>query len=118
MLIWIDKDMAWNATPIGKRGRSKTDSDSAIQFCLMIKNLYGLGLRQTIGNEMGDAPMLPELLSQIPPDEVIKTVTADGAYDTKNCHKVIAKRGCGCRDSSTQECSTLERKYGRCASKK
>ena len=185
MLIWIDKEMAWNGVPSGKRGRSKTYSDAAIQFCLMIKNLYGLGLRQTIGmvesllklanvdwsvpdfstlskrqknlivnipyrrpsnglhllvdstginllgegewktkkhgadyrrqwlkvhlaidaqslevraievttNEVGDAPMLSELLSQIPTNEEIKTVTADGAYDTKNCHQAIAKRG-------------------------
>lgn len=49
MLVWIDKEMAWNGVPTGKHGRSKTYSDAAIQFCLMIKNLYELGLRQTIG---------------------------------------------------------------------
>ncbi len=31
--------------------------------------------------------MLPELLGQIPLDEVIKTVTADGAYDSKTAIK-------------------------------
>ena len=31
------------------------------------------------GNQIGDAPMLPELLDQIPPDVEIGSVTADGA---------------------------------------
>ena len=34
-------------------------------------------------NSIGDAPMLPQLLSQIPEDEPIESVTGDGAYDTK-----------------------------------
>ena len=37
--------------------------------------------------------MLPELLSQIPPDQEIASVTADGAYDTRKCHDAIAERG-------------------------
>ena len=41
----------------------------------------------------GDAPMLPELLDQIPPDQEIATVTADGAFDTPKCHEAIAARG-------------------------
>lgn len=39
-----------------------------------------------------DAPMLPDLLSQISSDEDIGSVTADGAYDTRKCHDVIAAR--------------------------
>ena len=42
---------------------------------------------------VGDAPMLPDLLEQIPPDQEIAMVTADGAYDTRRCHNVIAARG-------------------------
>lgn len=34
--------------------------------------------------------MLPELLNQIPPDQGIGSVTADGAYDTRKCHEAIA----------------------------
>ena len=37
--------------------------------------------------------MLPELLSQIPADQEIASVTADGAYDTRKCHDAIAERG-------------------------
>ncbi len=185
LLIWLDKDMAWFAAPTGKRGRSPTFSDAAIQFCLSIKCLFGLPLRQSIGmvesllklagldwpvpdfstvsrrqkhlrvvipyqrsrdglhllvdstgikmlgegewkrkkhgadyrrqwrkihmgidaqtleirafevtdNAEGDAPMLPDLLSQIPADEPIISVSGDGAYDTKGCHAAIAARG-------------------------
>lgn len=37
--------------------------------------------------------MLPDLLDKIPPDREIATVTADGAFDTRSCHNVIAARG-------------------------
>ncbi|WP_046157313.1 IS5 family transposase [Chromobacterium vaccinii] len=47
--VWLDTSMSWRATPRGKRGRMQTYSDPAIQFCLTIKNLFGLALRQTIG---------------------------------------------------------------------
>ena len=185
LLLWIDKDMAWAGAPSGQRGRSPLFSDAAIQFCLMIKNLYGLALRQTTdmvrsllrlagldwdvpdfstlsrrqkhlqvtltyqrrgealhllidstgikmlgegewkrkkhgadyrrqwrkvhlgidaqtlevraieitANSVGDAPMLPALLEQIPPEETLASVGADGAYDTKACHAAIASRG-------------------------
>jgi len=57
-------------------------------------------------SDVGDAPMLPELLDQIPPDQEIANVTApsrglhanhrratDGAFDTRRCHDAIAARG-------------------------
>jgi len=37
--------------------------------------------------------VLPDLLNQVPADETIKSVKADGAYDTKDCHKAIPERG-------------------------
>ncbi len=40
--------------------------------------------------------MLPELLAQVPPDEKVSSVSADGtdgADDTKACHEAIAHRG-------------------------
>ncbi len=184
LTIWLDRDMQWLATPSGKRGRQRTFSEAAIQFCLSIKCLFGLALRQSLGlvesllrlagldwpvpdfstvsrrqqtlkvqlpyrpsrtaldllvdstgikflgegewkrkkhgaeyrrqwrkvhlaidahtlevraievtdNRVGDAPMLPELLGQIPADETIGSVSGDGAYDTKACHAAIARR--------------------------
>ncbi|MCE6949418.1 transposase, partial [Cereibacter sphaeroides] len=41
----------------------------------------------------GDSPVLPDLLDQIPEDEDIGAVTADGAYDTRHCHSAIVARG-------------------------
>ena len=41
--------MTWFAAASGKRGRSPKFSDAAIQFCLTLKNLFGLVLRQTSG---------------------------------------------------------------------
>lgn len=184
LLIWLDRDMQWHGAPDGKRGRTPTFSDAAIQFCLTIKCLFNLALRQAMGlvqsllklagldwptpdystvcrrqkhlqvvipcrpttsglhllidstgikmlgegewktkkhgaeyrrqwrkvhlgidaqtleiraievtdNSIGDAPMLPELLNQISPEEKIATVSGDGAYDTKGCHEAIARR--------------------------
>lgn len=185
LTIWLDKDMQWHAPASGKRGRQHIFSDAAIQFCLSIKCLFGLALRQSLGlvesllrmaglnwrvpdfstvcrrqktlrvqlpyrastsaldllvdstgikflgegewkrkkhgaeyrrqwrkvhlgidaqtleiraievtdNSVGDAPMLPELLGQIPPDEAVASVSGDGAYDTKACHAAIIERG-------------------------
>ena len=184
LTIWLDKDMQWYAPASGRRGRQRVFSDAATQFCLSIKCLFGLALRQSLGlvesllrlacldwkvpdfstvcrrqkhlsvklpyrpsttaldllvdstgikflgegewkrkkhgadyrrqwrkvhlaidahtldiraievtdNGTGDAPMLPELLSQIPADEPIASVGGDGAYDTKACHAAIARR--------------------------
>jgi hypothetical protein len=44
-------------------------------------------------NRVGDAPMLPELLGQIPGEEAVLSVSADGADDTQGCHDAIALRG-------------------------
>lgn len=49
LTIWLDKRMRWFAAPSGKRGRSPKFSDTAIQFCLTIKNLFALALRQAMG---------------------------------------------------------------------
>ena len=47
---------------------------------------------EATSSSIGDAPVLPDLLNQIPPDEEIGSVTADGAYDTRKCHDAIAAR--------------------------
>src|SRR6056300_323115 len=44
---------------------------------------------EVTSSSIGDAPMLPDLLSQIPPDQELGSVTADGAYDTRKCHDAI-----------------------------
>lgn len=47
---------------------------------------------EVTSSSIGDAPMLPDLLNQIPPDQELGIVTADGAYDTRKCHDAIAAR--------------------------
>ena len=49
LLIWLDKDMTWLAPKAGRNCRPLVFSDAAIQFCLMMKVLFGLPLRQTTG---------------------------------------------------------------------
>ena len=49
LLIWLDKEMAWHAPPEGRPGRPLVFSNAAIQFCLSIKVLFKLPLRQTAG---------------------------------------------------------------------
>ena len=49
LLIWLDKEMTWLAPPDGGPGRPAVFSDAAIQFCLSIKVLFKLPLRQTTG---------------------------------------------------------------------
>ncbi len=75
--------------------------------------------------DVGDAPMLPELLDQIPPEQEIATVTADGAFDTRKCHDAIAARGTAALAivlepmahqwlaPAPQECQTLEARHRR-----
>ena len=49
LTIWLDQDMPWYAPASGKRGRHHTFTDAANQFCLSIKCLFGLALRQSLG---------------------------------------------------------------------
>jgi hypothetical protein len=49
LLIWLDPTMNWHGQASGKRGRSPTFSDQSIQFCLSIKCLFSLPLRQAMG---------------------------------------------------------------------
>ena len=49
LLIWLDRDMSWHAPHEGRPGRPPVFSNAAIQFCLSIKVLFKLPLRQTAG---------------------------------------------------------------------
>lgn len=46
LMIWLDKDMTWLAPKAGGNGRPPVFSDASVQFCLMVKVLFGLPLRQ------------------------------------------------------------------------
>ena len=44
------------------------------------------------GSNTGDAPVLPDLLNQIPSEQDIGSVNADGSYDARECHEAIAAK--------------------------
>jgi len=117
--------MRWYALlPIDKRGRQQIFCAAAIQFCLSIKCLFDLTLRQSLGlverllrlaqldwkvpdfstvsrRQKALNVQLPyrastgalELLAQTPPEEPLASGSADGAYDSRAYHEVIAQRG-------------------------
>ena len=100
--IKVEGEGAWNAR---KHGGTKPRVWRKIHRGIDEKTLEIRAVEVT-SNDIGDAPMLPELLDQIPPDQDIASVTApshglhanrcratDGAYDTRKCHDAIAERG-------------------------
>ncbi len=64
-------------------------------------------------SRQGDSPLLPDLLAQIPEDEEIATVTADGAYDTRRCHTAIIERRADACHTHPPERSRMERRLSR-----
>ena len=79
----------WNAR---KHGGSKRRIWRKVHIGIDEETLEVRAVEVT-GSNIGDAPILPELLDQIAIDEQIGSVTADGAYDTRKCHEAIAARG-------------------------
>lgn len=49
LMVWLDADLQWKAPASGRSGRPAVFSDAAIQFCLTLKCMFGLGLRQATG---------------------------------------------------------------------
>ena len=78
----------WNAR---KHGGSKRRIWRKIHIGIDEETLEVRTVEVTSSN-IGDAPVLPDLLNQIPPSQDIGSVIADGAYDTRKCHEAIAAR--------------------------
>ena len=75
------------STSTARQGHAKHDPERGVdEQTLEIRAI------EITGSHIGDAPMLPELLDQIPADVDIGSVTADGAYDTRRCHDAVADR--------------------------
>ena len=87
--IKVEGEGEWNAR---KHGGTKRRVWRKIHIGIDEKSLE-IRAAEFTTSEIGDAPMLPELLDQIPPGQEIATVTADGAFDTRKCHNAIAARG-------------------------
>jgi hypothetical protein len=87
--IKVEGEGEWHAR---KHGGTNRRVWRKIHLAIDERTLEVCAVEVTSSN-VGDAPMLPELLDQIPKDQKIGSVTADGAYDTRKCHDAIAKRG-------------------------
>ena len=86
--IKVEGEGEWNAR---KHGGAKRRVWRKVHLGIDEQTLEIRAVEVT-SSDVGDAPMLPELLSQIPPHQEIASVTADGAYDTRKCHDAIAER--------------------------
>ncbi len=75
--IKVEGEGEWNAR---KHGGTKRRVWRKIHIGIDEKTLE-IRAAEFTTSEIGDAPMLPELLDQIPPEQEIATVTADGAFD-------------------------------------
>lgn len=87
--IKVEGEGEWHAR---KHGGSKRRVWRKIHLGIDEETLEIRAVEVTSSN-VGDAPMLPNLLAKISANEDIATVTADGAYDTRACHDAIAARG-------------------------
>ena len=86
--IKVEGEGEWNAR---KHGGAKRRVWRKIDIGIDEKPLE-IRAAEFTTSDVGDAPMLPELLDQIPSDQEIASVTADGAFDTRKCHDAIAVR--------------------------
>lgn len=87
--IKVEGEGEWNAR---KHGGAKRRVWRKIHIGIDEKSLE-IRAAEFTTSDVGDAPMLPELLDQIPPGQEIATVTADGAFDTRKCHRFGGLRG-------------------------
>lgn len=86
--IKAEGDEEWNAR---KHGGAKRRLWRKIHIGIDEQTLEIRTIEVT-SSSIGDAPVLPDLLNQIPPDQELGSVTADGAYDTRKCHDASAAR--------------------------
>lgn len=77
---------------VKKHGQSKPRDWRKVHVGIDAETLEIRAIEVT-GSRIADAPILPDLLDQIPEGQSLGIVTADGAYDTRACHAAIAERG-------------------------
>lgn len=74
-----------------RHGRSKPRQWRKVHLAIDADTLKIRAIEMT-GSRVGEGPILKGLLEQITIDQPIAKVSADGAYDTRNCHEAIAAR--------------------------
>jgi len=83
--IRVEGEGEWNA---GKHGGSRRRVWRKVHIGIDKRSLEIRAAAFTTG-EVEDAPVLPGLLDQIPPDREIAGVTAEGAFDTRKAHEAL-----------------------------
>lgn len=83
--IKVEGEGAWNAR---KHGGAKRRVWHKIHIGIDEKSLE-IRAAEFTTSDVGDAPMRPELVDQIPPEQQIGSVTADGALGTRKCHDAV-----------------------------
>ncbi|MGL5037205.1 MAG: IS5 family transposase [Aeromonas sp.] len=102
LTFWVDAeamDNWFHQDHHGKRGPSQLYTDQSICTFLMLKGIFNLTLRATQGlldslfelMNVHDAEVLPTLLNLL--RRKLGRVYADGAYDSKASHRLIARKG-------------------------
>ena len=86
--IKVEGEGEWNAR---KHGGTKRRVWRKIHIGIDEKSLE-IRAAEFTTSEIGDAPMLPEVLDQIPLEQEIASVTANGAFAPRKCHRTIAAR--------------------------
>ena len=94
----------WNAR---KHGGSKRRVWRKINIGIDEETLEVRAVEITTSN-IGDAPMLPKLLNQIPPGQDIGSVTAVGGLRHAEMPRRDCRAECPCGHSASQECSAME----------
>jgi hypothetical protein len=87
-------DLLVDSTGIKTLGeRRMEDQDAWRKFHLGIDAVtIEIRAMEVTDNSIGDAPLLPNLLGQVPLEQQLASVSGDGAHDTKRCHEAIALR--------------------------
>jgi len=78
----IQAEGEWNARKAWRKWKAPV-AHAPPWSGLKILEISAVGIT---ASNVGDAPMLPGLFAQIPPDQEIAPAATDGAYDTRRCH--------------------------------
>lgn len=76
---------------VRKHGVTKRRTGRKLHLAIDV-NTHEIVAVELTTNSVGDSEVLPDLLDQIEDTQAIEAVSADGAYDTKECHKAIKER--------------------------
>src|SRR5512143_3781365 len=78
--------------PVGRHGASKRRTWRKLHVAVDAESHQRVAAELT-AIFVGDAEVFPDLLEQLPAEERLAAVAADGAYETQPCHNALLNRG-------------------------